>query len=130
MASPSRSSPGFGRPTTSSSRRRTPSPAGPRADCERSGRGWAMRGPGAGLVPLAIVLLGGCMVGPDYTKPSVPMTPAYKEAEGWKAAQPDDQLPRGQWWGVFGDPELHALEEEVATGNQNLKGAEARRRAA
>jgi len=70
------------------------------------------------------------MVGPDYTKPSVPMTPAYKEADGWKTAEPSDHLPRGQWWSIFGDPELHALAEEVATANQNLKIAEARLRAA
>jgi len=89
-----------------------------------------MRRRGAGLVGLAALLLGGCMVGPDYTKPSVPMTPAYKEAEGWKAAEPSDHLPRGQWWAIFSDPELHALEEEVATANQNLKIAEARLREA
>ncbi len=89
-----------------------------------------MRERGAGLVGLAALLLGGCMVGPDYTKPSAPMTPAYKEADGWKAAEPSDHLPRGQWWSIFGDPELHALEEEVAKANQNLKIAEARLRAA
>ena len=89
-----------------------------------------MRRRGAGLVGLGALLLGGCMVGPDYTKPSAPMTSTFKEADGWKAAQPSDQLPRGQWWTVFGDPELHALEEEVATGNQNLKVAEARLREA
>ncbi len=66
------------------------------------------------------------MVGPDYMKPSVPMTPAYKETDGWKAAEPSDHLPRGQWWAIFSDPELHALQEEVATANQNLKIAEAR----
>jgi len=84
----------------------------------------------AGLAGLAALLLGGCMVGPDYTKPSAPMTPTYKEAEGWKAAEPSDHLPRGQWWAIFGDPELHTLEEEVATANQNLKIAEARLREA
>jgi len=70
------------------------------------------------------------MVGPDYTKPSVPVTPAYKETDGWKVAQPGDSLPRGQWWEIFGDPDLHALEERVAAANQNLKIAEARLRAA
>src|SRR5438309_1191620 len=89
-----------------------------------------MRRRAAGLAGLAALLLGGCMVGPDYTKPSAPMTPAYKEAEGWKAAEPSDHLPRGQWWAIFGDPELHTLEEEVATANQNLKIAEARLREA
>jgi len=89
-----------------------------------------MRGRAAGLVGLAALLLGGCMVGPKYAKPSVPMTPAYKETDGWKVAQPGDSLPRGQWWELFGDPELHALEEQVAAANQNLKIAEARLREA
>jgi hypothetical protein len=69
---------------------------------------------------LAALLLGGCMVGPDYVKPSAPSTPAYKENEGWKVAQPSDHLPRGAWWDLFADPELRALEEEVATANQDL----------
>src|SRR5207249_9844286 len=89
-----------------------------------------MRARTAGLVGLAALLIGGCMVGPDYTKPSVPMTPGYKETEGWKAAEPSDHLPRGQWWAILGDPELHALEEQVAAANQNLKIAEARLREA
>jgi len=89
-----------------------------------------MRARGAGLVGLAALLLGGCMVGPDYTKPSAPLTPAYKEADGWKVAEPSDHLPRGQWWAIFGDPELGQLEEQVATANQNLKIAEARLREA
>jgi len=79
---------------------------------------------------LATLLLGGCMVGPDYTKPSVPMTPAYKEAEGWKPANPSDHLPRGQWWTIFGDPDLDALAAEIEPANQNLKVAEARLRQA
>ncbi len=89
-----------------------------------------MRAQRAGLVGLAALLLGGCMVGPDYTRPSAPLTPAYKEAEGWKVAEPSDHLPRGQWWAIFGDPELSQLEEQVATANQNLKIAEARLREA
>ncbi len=89
-----------------------------------------MRARAAGLAGLAALLLGGCMIGPDYTKPSVPMTPLYKEADGWKVAQPGDHLPRGQWWVILGDHELHALEEQVAAANQNLKIAEARLREA
>jgi len=89
-----------------------------------------MRARASGLAGLAALLLGGCMVGPDYTKPSVPMTSIYKEADGWKVAQPGDHLPRGQWWVILGDPELHALEEQVAAANQNLKIAEARLREA
>ena len=89
-----------------------------------------MRRRAAALAGLVGLLLGGCMVGPDYVKPSAPSTPAYKENEGWKVAQPSDHLPRGAWWDLFADPELRALEEEVATANQDLKVAEARLREA
>src|SRR5712692_9196055 len=79
---------------------------------------------------LTTLLCAGCMVGPDYRKPAVPMTPAYKEDEGWKVAQPRDQIPRGKWWEIFGDPQLNALEEQVSEANQNVKVAEARFRQA
>jgi NodT family efflux transporter outer membrane factor (OMF) lipoprotein len=75
-------------------------------------------------------LLGGCTVGPKYKAPDVPMTPAYKETEGWKAAHPNDQALRGTWWEVFGDSQLNALEELAPGGNQTLKGLEARFREA
>jgi NodT family efflux transporter outer membrane factor (OMF) lipoprotein len=81
-------------------------------------------------VGLAILLLAGCMVGPDYSKPSVPMTAAYKEDQGWKLARPGDDIPRGKWWEIFGDPQLNALEEELTAANQNVKIAEARFRQA
>src|SRR5262249_34040296 len=86
------------------------------------------------LAGLAALLLTGCMVGPDYLKPLVPMTPAYKElpppGDGWKIAQPGDHIPRGNWWQLLGAPQLNALEEQVAVANQDLKAAEARFREA
>jgi NodT family efflux transporter outer membrane factor (OMF) lipoprotein len=86
------------------------------------------------LVGLTVLLLTGCMVGPDYVRPSVPMTPAYEESpppgDGWKIAQPSDQTPRGRWWEIFGDPQLNALAAQVTAANQDLKVAEARFREA
>lgn len=84
------------------------------------------------------LLLSGCMVGPKYVKPSVPLAPAFKEqppqsfkeVDGWKPAQPDDQTLRGNWWQMFGDPQLNALEEELTVSNQNLKVDAARLREA
>ena len=81
---------------------------------------------------------GGCTVGPKYVKPTVPMAPgfkeqppeSFKESDGWKTAQPRDQALRGNWWEIFGDPQLNALEEEVTLSNQDLKVAEARFREA
>jgi NodT family efflux transporter outer membrane factor (OMF) lipoprotein len=83
-----------------------------------------------GFVAVVVLLCAGCMVGPDYFRPSVPMTPAYKEDQGWKLAQPRDQIPRGKWWEIFGDAQLNALEEQVSEANQNVKVAEARFRQA
>jgi NodT family efflux transporter outer membrane factor (OMF) lipoprotein len=90
------------------------------------------------LLVLLIVTLEGCTVGPKYAKPSTPMTPAYKEevpasyqgAEQWQPANPADQSSHGNWWEIFGDPQLNKLEEQVATSNQDLKVFEARFREA
>jgi NodT family efflux transporter outer membrane factor (OMF) lipoprotein len=76
------------------------------------------------------VLLCGCAVGPDYRRPEVEVPPAYKEAGDWKPAQPADDADRGDWWKAFADPQLDALEAQVAIGNQNLRLAEAQYRQA
>src|SRR5712672_624801 len=92
-----------------------------------------------GIVALLLgLLLAGCTVGPKYIKPNVPMTAAYKEEapgsyngfDQWQPARPGDQISRGNWWEIFGDPELNKLEEQIADSNQNLKVAEARYREA
>jgi NodT family efflux transporter outer membrane factor (OMF) lipoprotein len=82
------------------------------------------------LVIAAMLLLGGCMVGPKYVKPDVPIAPAFKEGDGWKTATPNDQSLRGDWWTMFQDPQLNALETQVDSANQTLKAAEANYRAA
>ncbi len=82
------------------------------------------------VVVAMMLLLGGCMVGPKYSKPTVPLAPVFKEGDGWKTAQPNDQALRGDWWTMFKDPELNALETQVDTANQTLKAAEANYRAA
>jgi NodT family efflux transporter outer membrane factor (OMF) lipoprotein len=84
------------------------------------------------------VLLSGCTVGPKYVKPTVPVTPAFKEqppdsfkeSDIWKHAQPSDLALRGKWWEVFSEPQLNGLEEALTISNQDLKVAEARFRQA
>lgn len=79
------------------------------------------------------VFLVGCTVGPNYTRPNVPTAPAYseqppakfQESDGWKAAQPNDGALRTDWWTIFGDTDLNALEEQVAQANESLKVSEA-----
>jgi len=83
-------------------------------------------------IPLAIVLLqlSGCTVGPKYHPPAIESPTAYKEVGNWKPAQPNDQNLGGNWWTVFQDPQLDALELQVNVSNQNLKAAEAQFRQA
>ena len=78
-----------------------------------------------GLLALVVLSSGGCTVGPNYRTPVVETPTAYKEAENWKPAQPNDQNLGGNWWTIFQDPQLNALELQVNISNQNLKAAEA-----
>jgi NodT family efflux transporter outer membrane factor (OMF) lipoprotein len=82
---------------------------------------------GAGL---ALTLLSGCHVGPKYQAPAPPTiaAPNYKEStinfqdtEGWKVASPQEGMLRGNWWEVFHEPELNALEDQLNVDNQNIK---------
>ena len=72
----------------------------------------------------------GCAVGPDYQRPAAIVSAEYKEIKGWKLATPRDDLAKGEWWSVFRDPELSALEAQVAVSNQTLKADEANYREA
>ncbi len=80
------------------------------------------------LIPL--LMLTGCLLGPKYHPPTSPTAkaPNYKEstvnfqaAPGWKVANPQEGMLRGKWWGVFKDPQLNALEEQLEINNQNIK---------
>ena len=83
----------------------------------------------AGALSL-LALLSGCRVGPPYhaPTPTAVTAPNYKESTvtfqdsgGWKVASPQDAMLRGNWWQVFNDPELNALEEQLNINNENLK---------
>ncbi len=80
------------------------------------------------FIAFMAIVLTGCMVGPKYARPSVPTAPTdtFKEIDGWKTAQPSDQLQRAAWWEIFGDPQLNALEDQLTVSNQDLKVAQAR----
>jgi NodT family efflux transporter outer membrane factor (OMF) lipoprotein len=79
-----------------------------------------------------LLLSSACMIGPKYQRPGAAAPPAFKEAPpaGWKEAQPDDGALRGQWWKVYNDPRLDALEDQVSISNQNVLVAEAQFREA
>jgi outer membrane protein, multidrug efflux system len=81
------------------------------------------------LVPaLALILAGGCAVGPDYVRPKNTVPNQYK-AEGlglWKEGRPLDDVPKGTWWEIFADAALNDLERRATESNQELKAAVAR----
>ena len=79
-------------------------------------------------VVFGICLLTSCTVGPKYHPPVSQAPSAYKEAPGnfkesgpWTVAQPADAKIRGDWWAIFNDPELNALESQLNINNQTLK---------
>jgi len=85
---------------------------------------WLLR-----ISPVApLMLLVACDVAPKYQVPSASIAPVYKEAAAtsvWKPAEPSDTAIRGQWWEVFGDPQLNTLEEQIDTHNLSIAAAEA-----
>ncbi len=85
------------------------------------------------IAALAALLCSSCRVGPQYQRPTTPVPIALKELNGndqWKIATPSDALIKGNWWEMFGDPQLNHLEELVNLNNQNIKQAEAQFRQA
>jgi NodT family efflux transporter outer membrane factor (OMF) lipoprotein len=71
-------------------------------------------------------LLAACSLAPRYQPPQMPMPSNYKEASPWSAAQPSDQLPRGEWWKAYGDPQLDELEVQLNQNSPDLAAAVAR----
>jgi outer membrane protein, multidrug efflux system len=77
----------------------------------------------AGTVACAVALgvLSGCTVGPDWKRPTVDTPPAWR-IEYEKAAE----LANTRWWEAFGDPALSELIDSALHENQDLLQAAAR----
>jgi NodT family efflux transporter outer membrane factor (OMF) lipoprotein len=73
---------------------------------------------------LAALFLASC-VGPNYHRPSAPVPQRFKEAEGWKPAEPREVASGSHWWSVFDDATLDGLEKQIDISNQTLKASEA-----
>ena len=72
------------------------------------------------LAAAAALLLGGCMVGPDYHRPQVSVPATFHELPGWTQAEPAAAGPKGAWWTGFNDPLLDELEPQVVVSNQTV----------
>lgn len=77
-------------------------------------------------VLLLSLVLGGCMVGPDYQKPAMPLPQTFKEGAQWQraASNPQGALD-SQWWLAYQDPVLNDLVARSAQANQSIIAAEA-----
>jgi len=64
------------------------------------------------VLPAFMALIAGCAVGPDYVRPTTEAPAAFAEQGPWKVAAPRDSAPKAQWWKVFADPALDALETQ------------------
>lgn len=62
-----------------------------------------------------LLLLHGCMVGPDYQRPELDVPVNYVEP-----ASTDPTIANLPWWELFQDPVLTALIEEALANNQDL----------
>jgi multidrug efflux system outer membrane protein len=66
-------------------------------------------------VLLTALLVGCTTVGPDYSRPEVPLPPA------WRAPPVDAaDIVNTAWWEAFGDPELSRLVGEAIDANKDL----------
>ena len=87
---------------------------------------------------LGLVSFAACKVGPNYQRPDTLRAPPIYKGGGsagavvppanpaggtWKPASPSDGMLRGKWWEVYQDPQLNALEEQIAPQNQGLRAA-------
>jgi multidrug efflux system outer membrane protein len=75
------------------------------------------------VITITALTLSGCRtVGPDYSRPELPVPAGYSEVSPEAAVQavPD------AWWTLFGDPVLNSLVEEAFAANQDLAAAAAR----
>ncbi len=88
---------------------------------------------------LSLILLCGCSLAPDFKPPLIVLPSSFKEEktdietkkEGvWREAKPLEAVDRGEWWKIFGDPALDALEKQAETANPSLKAAASRVEAA
>jgi NodT family efflux transporter outer membrane factor (OMF) lipoprotein len=77
-----------------------------------------------------LMFLNGCALGPDFFRPKVEVPATYREAEGWKVAEPQDERLPAAWWELYGDPLLTSLVQQVDISNQNVQAAAAQYRQA
>lgn len=78
------------------------------------------------LVFASLIFLTACSVGPNYQRASIETPATFSEENLFREATPNDAIAKGNWWELFNDQNLNALQQTVAANNQDLKAAVAR----
>jgi len=73
----------------------------------------------------ASLLVCGCTVGPNYQRVTAPVPAKWDVSEPWRESAPKDSAAKGEWWAVFENDELNALEKQALDANQTIKVAAA-----
>ncbi|MDN3921311.1 efflux transporter outer membrane subunit [Roseateles violae] len=76
-------------------------------------------------LPLSL-LLGGCMLGPDYRRPEVQAPASFRFDDGRSTEAVARELANTAWWSLLRDPVLDQLIAEGLANNKNLAIAAAR----
>ncbi len=76
------------------------------------------------FISIPLVMLAGCMVGPDYKRP-----PTVAAASAWTEPASEGDVD-ATWWRTLGDPVLDRLVEAASTRNLDLREADGRLREA
>lgn len=74
------------------------------------------------FVLLAVVIMSGCAVGPNYVQPQTQVSPDWHtKMEGGLKAEETDPNMLAEWWTTINDPVLNNLIERAKASNLNLK---------
>ena len=67
-----------------------------------------------------------CSVAPEYQRPALDLPLAWKLEAPWRVGQPNDLASKGDWWRIFGDATLDALQQQAQLNSPTLALAQAR----
>lgn len=81
------------------------------------------------LAILASLVITGCTLGPNFEHPATPVPDVFARTQAAQASSKPVQAPfAAEWWMLFHDPTLSALEQQLAETNLDVAAASARLR--
>ena len=78
------------------------------------------------LVAVCTTVLLACAAAPEYQRPALDLPLAWKLEAPWRLGQPNDAASKGDWWRIFGDARLDALQQQALLNSPTLALAQAR----